>query len=353
MTQEEKSIVIKSTGAIGDMVIASAIADSLNKLGYHTGIISDKKTLQLWDEIPNASTFEEDKSSPNVDISNYLAYMPHSNDLPAEYTDEKRKGHLCEWMAYSISQNNGINIYPSRDDVRIVLNREEIEFGRNEVHKKSKKYNNKPVVILAPSSSTKNKKIPKQTLKEVIKGIWKFAVPCLLKGNGVKQCIIDRINQYAVCAETIGDKDLRKASAILYAADACICVDSAPLHMINGSIQGTPPEYILDGVNPDMSKIVIVVGSSHPDVVSYEGNQIIKVTKDECNCDKAPCGAHGYSELAKYEDEFNGRSFNAAGISGDKSGCIFNDYDQIETARCMEAVSAEEVIETVRKIILR
>lgn len=52
-----KEIILKSTGVIGDLVIASALQKPLNKLGYKIGIVSSKFTLPLWGGLENTSTY--------------------------------------------------------------------------------------------------------------------------------------------------------------------------------------------------------------------------------------------------------------------------------------------------------
>lgn len=108
--------------------------------------------------------------------------------------------------------------------------------------------------------------------------------------------------------------------------------------MINGALQG---RYDGEG----RKKVIIALGSSHPDVVTYTGNLLISATG---GCSLSPCGAHGYFGCDGYEKEF-GKTF--FGTEQDKSGCIFSDYNKRETARCMEAIPAEQIIATIKFVL--
>lgn len=129
---EQKRVILLSTGAIGDMVIASALAAQFYQRDIPHGIVSSGFTLPLWKHSGNATTYAygKDKALPElpkdslvVDISNYLRHFPHSSVLPG--TD--RKGHLCEWMGVEAvyEQNNLDAILAldsvSRDDVQIFM----------------------------------------------------------------------------------------------------------------------------------------------------------------------------------------------------------------------------------------
>lgn len=337
----EKTIVLKSTGAIGDLVIASALPVALNKMGYHTGVISKGFTLPLWQGLENVSTFADEKQVPEgslvVDMSDYLASFPNSRILPNAYTGKmsERKGHLCEWMAHSVTSKSGIDVHVSRDDIRIMLTPEELNTGMEKLNTLVRE-NHKPVVVIAPYSTTKNKNLPKKALEQIVKGISGFAIPCLLEPFSPEQ--------YIEGTKPVGDKDLRIASAILYDADAYVGVDSGPLHMINAARQGVSSA---DGTRPRRDNIIAVLGSSDPDVVAYADNRIIRATG---GCPVSPCGAHGYWPVDAYGKEF-GRVFYTSGNPKDKSGCIFDDYSKLDTAQCLESVNPEEVVEAVRDIL--
>lgn len=343
-------VVLISTGAIGDVVLASALQKSLNDAGYHTGLVSAGFTLPLWRGLENVSVyaFGENKSVPALpenaivaNLGDYLSNLPYANMIPESFTGEKSKGlnHLSEWMAYALYAKTGLNFRATRDNVRIVLDREEVVFGREEVQSLAKMHEAKKVVVISPYSSTKNKNLPRVTLEKLVEGIKDVAVPCLLTPYAENQKITGTV--------PIGNKDLRKATAILLAAHAYVGVDSGPLHMLMGAIQGTPKENLIPGVNADPRKVVISLGSSGLLAVAYKNNLVVSATGDCC---VAPCGVYGYAPL-ELHDKVLGRRFYPT--AKDKSGCIFEDYELFDTAPCMEAISAEEIIEDVRAALKR
>jgi len=329
----ERSIVIKTTGAIGDAIMVSALQKQLNDLGCVTGIISKGFTLPLWKGLESVVMYNlEDQVEDFVDLSGYLRHFPYSSLLPGEMTEEDRYGHLCEWMAYEFLEKTREKLDVSRDDVRIVLTPEEIEFGRDVIYEKS---NGKPVVILSPYSTAKNKNLIMEKLKRLVKILSEFSTVCQLEPFEDDQHVENTV--------PVGDRNLRKSSAILLASQAYLGVDSGPSHMINGAIQGNQ-ERLIDGVSGDPSRVIMVVGSSRPYSVSYEGNQTVF---NDGGCMVAPCGAHGYWPLEKYEEFFEKQFF---GTDGDKSGCVFKNYSKAEVPSCMD-FSVDEVVERVRKVI--
>jgi len=319
------TITLKPTAAIGDVVMASSLVPSLLEKGcQQVNIISEQLTLPLWQGLPGVGKLMNANDRKAIDISDYHQWMPTSTMLPKEFTGEAedRFAHLCEWMAYSFFEKSGIQVLPSRENVKIILTPEEVEQGKQEIYEISKTHNNLPVVIIAPYATVKNRSLSESTLDDIIRGISGFATPFELKKS----------------------PHLRYSSAILYASDAFIGVDSGPLHMINGALQGTPLD-LGTNLNTSKNKVVVVLGSSHPGVVTYSGNQVIKTFSD---CNIAPCGIHGYWPIEEYEKRFRMPIYST---QKDKSGCKYNEYDILETSPCMKAIIAEQIIETVRQII--
>jgi len=342
-------VILKSTGAIGDVVIASALQKPLSQMGYGVGILSKEFTLPLWKNIDGEDTtvypFDENgeigehpKNSLVVNISDYLSEFPNTSELPKDFLGEERRGHLCEWMAYAIHKQNPVmKLNVSRDDIRIILDREEIEFGRDYVMDISKSNGGLPVVVLSPFSTSINRNLAMSTLEEVVGGIKDFAVPCQLSPYSEEQ--------YIQGTTPIGDNRLRVASSILLACDAYVGVDSGPLHMINGAIQGTPENELVGGVIDNREKIVACVGSSHPDVVTYKDNIVIQGSK---KCGFAPCGAHGYCSVDRYSEKLGTKFYPT---NKDKSGCVYDGYGDMEVSPCMAAISAEEIIENIKGVL--
>ena len=343
---EHPAVILLSTGAIGDMVIASALAAQFYQRDIPHGIVSSGFTLPLWKHFGFVTTYAygPDMSVPElpaegfvVDIRRYLRHFPHSTVLPGT----QRKGHLCEWMAHEAVRDQNVleDILQigsvSRDDVQIFMTEEEIQAGLRWVAALQQEHGNKPVVIFSPYSTTTNRNIGKQRLDEVVYGLQDLVIPCQLMPIPTDGIITGAI--------PVGSNDLRKVAGLLLAADAYVGVDSGPLHIINGVIQGT--EWYAHNLKPQRNKgkVFVVTGSSAPEVVAYEGNSLLQAPVRIC--DVAPCGAHGYIAPLEYGDRF-GREFHPS--PQDKGGCVFQDHHYKDTAPCMTAVPSEQIIEAVR-----
>ncbi|MBI2546809.1 hypothetical protein HYV81_06545 [Candidatus Woesearchaeota archaeon] len=341
------TVILKSTGAIGDAVIASAVQHALHQTGYNVGLISAGFTLPLWhglEGVDNSLLFDSKQDPPQfpqekvVDISNYLAQFPHSVQFPKSSEMKDVWAHLCKWMGLIVENERNIPLDVSRDNVRVVLTPEEAEWGRNQIYDLSKANGNKPVVIISPNSGTKNRSLPSDTVDTVVKG---------LEGKAISYLLEPVPEMYSsVLAGRIGNKDLRKVAALLWAANAYIGADSGPLHIAAGSLQGTPEDlsYRLE-VNHNLSKIVVALGSSNPDVIAYKGNIIVFA---HGGCPVAPCGAHGYYPVEKYGEHFKRTFVPTAEPVKDKSGCIYNNYPNEQTALCMQSIPAGAIIANVR-----
>jgi hypothetical protein len=342
-----KNILIKSTGAIGDLVILSAVQKQLNNIGCRVGVISKGFTLPLWENLQNVSLYKsDDENLPSVDadISNYLAEFPHTNKLPSAFAGEERFGHLSEWMAYSIynqiedEQSKNALKKVSGNDVRICLKEEEIMSGRDKLYELSKENNRKPVVILSPYSNTKNRNLSKNGLEKIVNFLSNDAVLCLLEPFDETQYIEGTIR--------IGNKDLRMAASYLLAADLLLLVDSGPLHMAMGTIQGTDKKLADKySINTNPAKVLVALGSSNLHTVSYKGNQTI-VSSDVCNF--SPCGAHGYVDPEEYGKLFKTKFYPTNKPDKDKSGCVFLSYSNEDAALCMTTLSEEEIVDKIR-----
>ncbi len=344
---ENPALILLSTGAIGDMVIASALAAQFYQRDIPHGIVSSGFTLPLWKHFGFATTYAygPGNSVPElpldavvVDIRRYLRHFPHTELL----SGTQRKGHLCEWMgvealtlAPSLETLLGKDLSVSRDDVQIFMTEEEIQAGLAWVATLQREHGNKPVVIFSPYSTTTNRNIGKQRLDEVVYGLQDSVIPCQLTpipdGGAINGAI------------RVGDRDLRNVAGLLLAADAYVGVDSGPLHMVNGVIHGTACYDHKLKPQRRKDKVFVVTGSSAPEVVAYEGNTLLQAPVRVC--DVAPCGAHGYVAAAEYGARF-GRAFHPS--SRDKGGCVFQDHHYKDTAPCMTAVPSEQIIEAVR-----
>ncbi len=346
---EHSVVILLSTGAIGDMVISSALAAQFYQRDIPYGIVSSGFTLPLWKHFGNATTYAYDAGNnvpciPSdafvVDIRNYLRHLPHSSLLPG--TD--RKGHLCEWMGVEAARDQnlldqilGVDSV-SRDDVHIFMTEEEIHAGLQGVVALQQEHGNKPLVIISPYSTTVNRNIGKKQLDDVVYGLRDSVLPCQLTpipdGGEITGAV------------PVGSTDLRKVAGLLLAADAYVGVDSGPLHIVNGVIQGTDWYSHKLPTQRKKEKVFVVTGSSTPEVVTYNGNTVIQALNRIC--DIAPCGAHGYVAPKAYGNHFE-RTFHPSPT--DKGGCVFQNHHYKDTVPCMTAVTSEQIIESVRNYL--
>lgn len=342
------TVIFNSTGAIGDTVIASALQEPLYRQGIRTGIVSKPFTLSLWQGLENvvmASSLNEltsvDADVVIIDLRNYLRWFPHSTHFPS-FSEEHNApsfsyGHLCQWMVYeACSQNNSLTQIlsaVSSSNVRIVLTNDEAIKGRDYLHSFS---NGKPLVVLSHLSTTKNRNIPKQVLEETIATLKDSVSFVQLQPYADHQQLQD--------ATPIGSRNLREVAAYLLAADMYIGVDSGPLHIAAGVVQGSSHLTSIDGLHINPSKILVVVGSSQPIVVTYQDNTILQSLS---SCQVAPCGAHGYVDASAYSIHFQ-RSFYGLGSSSDLSACILPLYRDYETSLCMASVTRDALVDAIQ-----
>jgi len=330
-------IVLKSTGAIGDIIIASALQAALAREGYKTGVISKAFTLPLWDGLEDVAVYEVEaqvKGAEIVDISDYSRHLPHLSKLPAEFAGVKRVGHLCEWMAYELSLQSGHKLDVSRDDIRIILDEKEMDFGKKEVDKYRSGEN--PTVVITPYKGTQNRDLPLESWVRITQGLKDLDATILQLVNPfAKEPLIEG-------CYPIGDKDLRKVAAIVGCADAFIGTDSGPLHLMNGVLQGC-------SWDPWRDTVIVACGSSNPEVICYEGNGFASSSL----CPVSPCGAHGYIDVGEYGARL-GREFHV--MQGDEArttlpGCAYKSYVKAGVAPCMAYISTDGIVQQVQRAL--
>lgn len=325
-----KHIELNSTGAIGDAIALLAVREALDQSGYSADLIAQPFILKLWPPQPRRSLDDGLLVVQKIDVSHYLTAHPHTTDfVPGQ------RGHLCQWMGRIVSQSLNIELAVSPDMVRIPLTSEEVACGDQIVAEMIAQHDKKPLVLIAPSAGTKNRNLPVQTILDISRNLKDLGTVCLLGP------VLDQYKDLNL--PILAHRSLREAGAIFLAADCVVTVDSAPLHIAAGVVQGNPGH-----MNAHPEKLIAVVGSSDPRVVTYTRNQIVKPSNVVCGL--APCGAHGYDTLSEYASRL-GQDFFPSGIKKDNSGCALTEYSKIETAACMVAISANEITKTVTKYL--
>ncbi|HEY4036018.1 MAG TPA: glycosyltransferase family 9 protein [Ktedonobacteraceae bacterium] len=331
-------IILQSTGAIGDTVIATALIPALNAVSFDIGHICSKNTFSLWQGLDHAYAYKSEASFPPyavvVSIRDYQFCLPHTI---------KPFRHLCEYMRLQLVQRlAGQEIYLSLpkvscDDVKLRLSSEEWLWGQHVVKQFSQAHGGKPVIILAPCASTINRSLDPFTVAEVVEKLRKFSVPVLLDPLPPAYCHLG--------IERLGSSDLRKVAALLGVVDGFIGVDSGPFHLAVAARQGIT-QNIKDmlKVKASLQSIILIAGSSHPAVVSYSGVQEVRA---KGGCPIAPCGMHGYDDIQVRRKEF-GRSVYTT--PKDTSGCIYPEYSYGLTTKCMSSVSVDQVVSAAKYI---
>src|ERR1043165_395614 len=98
--QTRAQMILQSTGAIGDTVIATALIPALSAIGFDTGHVCSTTTLPLWHGLNHAHAYKLDASFPPyavvVNIRDYQFLLPHTT---------KPFKHLCEYMRLQLLQH--------------------------------------------------------------------------------------------------------------------------------------------------------------------------------------------------------------------------------------------------------
>ena len=362
MPPSSAKLILLTTGALGDTVIATALYQQFFRAGYHTVIASKKRALQLWRGLANtsamaiprdASSFHQslcasDRHTLVLDCRNYLDLFPHSSLLPTWFTghDAPRVGHHCEWMAYAICRNHrmivqnypDLHVTPSRDDVQVPLTAPEISQAEAAMAKLRREYNDLPIVLLAPYASTANRNIPRKTLQSAVKDLNGIVTFCQLIRHRT-----DRRIKGAVPIERLSSREM---AAWALCADAVVTCDSGPLHIANAALQYARSHLPqIDAKLTTPEKVIVVVGSSRVEAVAYRGNQSLFSTG---GCTVAPCGVHGYTDVDRYCRHFK-RTFYR--LEADGSGCVEKTYAAEAGSPCMASVSAEMLVERLLPVV--
>lgn len=347
MVEQEKQlpqdVIIKSTNAIGDSVMESATVKALGQKGMSVYKRAPTHLLSLWEGLPNAHSSEQDLPAhvPEVDVSTYQDQFPHTSRDPHSGTFL----HLSEWIGGKAEGQLGTKLSVSSEDVQLILTVEEARWGFKEYQRRLHESGNSLGVIISPNATTGNRSLTQETVREIAAHLLENDVtPFLL--TPLPEGVYDEIP-----AERIGDQHIRKAASLLWASDALVCVDSGPFHMANASLQGTTRELAEElGINTDPKKIVLITGSSNPEVVMYENNQTLHYTGNCPLSERGGCGCHGYYQVDQYSEHF-GVPFLPSVNPQDKGGCIYDIYSKTGISPCMDAVSATEVFTKVMEYL--
>ena len=310
-----EKIILNPGKALGDTLCAIAVAKGIKK---KVSIASKQIFHPLFQG--TGITPELNSNKEGVIIS-YWGCISKLNKLP-----EGKSGHIVDWMNFYLEGQHGIKSSSTKGDVKIKLTEEELLAGEQFCKKIS---NGKPVVAIAPSATTKNRTLPKQILKKILFGISHFSTPLVLGPP-------EMFGAESLPKEIY--EDLRKIAATIAATDAMITIDSGLAHLAAAAYQGNK-------TNLAPEKVIIILGSSNPPVICYNGNHVIQ-NKRPCSL-PFPCGAHGYSTKEQAELKYHKNFYKAR----DCSCCISLNYPELKASPCMENTDTKKVIETTRIVL--
>lgn len=329
-------IILKSTGALGDTVLATALIPTLDAIGFDTGHVCSPMLFPLWQGLCHAYSYHSDDHLPShalvVSLQDYLALFPHTT---------KPLKHLCAYMHLRLRERlaeQGISLpLPdvSCDQVQLQLSLEEWLWGMQVVKQLSQANKGKPVIVLAPCATTNNRWLDPLTVGEIVEKVQAFCVPVLLDPLPIPY--------HDLNIQCLGFSDMRRVVALLGAVDAFIGVDSGPFHLAVAARQGMTQEIKEQlKINASLQSVILIAGSSHPAVISYRGVQTLFSPGD---CPIAPCGMHGYDDIEVHRKVLGRPVYTH---SKNTSGCIYADYPSQVTTKCMRSVSVQQVVEATK-----
>lgn len=255
LTPGSLGVSLMCTGVL-ELYKESIIDKPLHVLAYHYDFFENLDFIDKIHPITknclpiDGNLFEEViKDSEYRSTFSNLDWQPHRRP---------HKKHITQLLAEKI----GLTIDRVKPIVR--LRQEEDDRGKEYIQSLKLKFGEKPIVYLGIESSTPNKDWKLENWKNLVKDNKDFLtfISFDQKANLI---------QYVTKIDTTK----RQLLSILKHVDACVTVDSFPLHGASAK-----------GINTPV--IVCILGSSHPDVVCYEDT--IVLYKQRINLECQPCG---------------------------------------------------------------
>lgn len=220
-------IIIRRTGAIGDSLLSTVVADRLLNLGFEVGMQTHPHCHCVLRLHPRLASLSEPNGFCHVDLDN--AYEQHPQRRQRHYHSmffEKAQGQL---------RSKGIDLgEPNNCRPRLVIpvNRREAVLSKLGQHAK-------PWVMLCPRSDSFN-------VRQVPDGVWAAAAP---KIQGTKFWVGRH-----PAPPGIVDLNCRHFDAVvdyLGAADLLVTVETGPMHV--AAALGTPMVVIIQATDPAMT----------------------------------------------------------------------------------------------------
>ena len=321
MSSQLGEIHLKVPDALGDTVISTAVGYAIKDALPESRLVVYAKARDLLENIPEIDELKDPQEAENieeiVDLSRYLDRMPHTT---APYLS------LASCMISETEENlrkRGIDVFLKKSyKPSINLTDQEKEFGWDETKKLRSKYEGeKYIAWISTKTSSPNRDWPQEYWQEVFSEAGDKYLFVELLGPGQKKISEDIESACYSPRETV---------SFIRVAVAGITLDTFTLHA---------------AAAVDANRVITLLGSSNPAVVSYPGFTDLFV-KSEKTARCQPCGNHGYfsgGKLRELESEL-GVTFNSC------NRCIFPEGSENEYA-CMKQVTPGKVIDTLRGLL--
>lgn len=343
--------VVLTTAPFGDTVAMSAVVKGLEQKNIPAVLSVPEGRLSLAEHMrvsvaPQGAALE---NTVSVEMGDYLNNDVHfrplpdrrfkaAGDIPRLNQAGQELGHLSQWMAVQIAEKLKIEPFPvDPAEAKIFLTAEQLLVGQKLLCEQVG--TDKPVVLIAPDAGSPNRVIPPALIRQIMERLGRDIEVALLEPLPKPELIagFDKIEVAHV------KSSLAEWPAVLAAAKAVVTADSGSFHVAAAVRQGSAGEAQKAGLRLHPEQVILVAGSSNPLALIYRGNQYVVPPKNVCEV--IPCGRHGYDQ------EKPNRLQSLPLHMIEKSACIWDDYPKTGLARCMAAVSPDEIVAKVRQAI--
>ena len=337
--QEKKRVLILQTAFLGDVVLATPMAESIKNLHpeWEVDFLTTPESGALLENNPNISrilTYDKNKSERGVkgflskiseiEAGAYdIALIPHRSirsaalvrfaGIPQRVGFDKSAGYFLftervkyENELHEVERNlklvESLNLSVSKVKPRLYPSSNDLKKSEK-ILKSSAKLKNKPIIAIAPGSIWPTKRWPIDNYIELAGMLVKDGFGVVVLGGEKDKALFEKISMEGV-EIFAGTATLLESAALLKKCEALVTNDSAPLHF--AVAVDTP--------------VVAIFGATAPKFGFYPYNSDDIVIERELPC--RPCAIHGGMKCP------------------------------IGTFECMLDIGAEEVFNNVKKRIL-
>ncbi|TFB10467.1 lipopolysaccharide heptosyltransferase II [Candidatus Marinimicrobia bacterium MT.SAG.2] len=337
--QEKKRVLILQTAFLGDVVLATPMAESIKNLHpeWEVDFLTTPESAALLENNPNISrilTYDKNKSERGVkgflskiseiEAGAYdIALIPHRSirsaalvrfaGIPQRVGFDKSAGYFLftervkyENELHEVERNlklvESLNLSVSKVKPRLYPSSNDLKKSEK-ILKSSAKLKNRPIIAIAPGSIWPTKRWPIDNYIELAGMLVKDGFGVVVLGGEKDKALFKKISMEGV-EVFAGTTTLLESAALLKKCEALVTNDSAPLHF--AVAVDTP--------------VVAIFGATAPKFGFYPYNSDDIVIERELPC--RPCAIHGGMKCP------------------------------IGTFECMLDIGAEEVFNNVKKRIL-